>query len=100
MGHWINWKHPKTFTEKLQWLKIYDFKPEYTRLVDKLAAKDYVAERIGIEYVISTLAVWDNVEDIEWDSLPNQFVLKTTHGGGGCGVVVCLTKHILTRLKQ
>lgn len=92
MGHWINWKNPKTFTEKLQWLKIYDYKPEYTQMVDKLAAKDYVAERIGEEYIIPTLGVWNRVEDIDWDSLPDQFVLKTTHGGGGCGVVVCSDK--------
>ena len=92
MGHWINWKNPKTFTEKLQWLKIYDYKPEYTQMVDKLAAKDYVAERIGKEYIIPTLAVWNRVEDIDWDSLPDQFVLKTTHGGGGGGVVICSDK--------
>ena len=92
MGHWINWNNPKTFTEKLQWLKVYDYKPEYTKMVDKLAAKDYVASRIGEEYIIPTLGVWDKVEDIDWDSLPDQFVLKTTHGGGGCGVVVCSDK--------
>lgn len=92
MGRWINWKDPKTFTEKLQWLKVNDYKPEYTKMVDKLAAKDYVAQRIGEQYIIPTLGVWDNVEDIDWDSLPNQFVLKTTHGGGGCGVVVCKDK--------
>lgn len=92
MGHWINWKNPKTFTEKLQWLKVYDYKPEYTKMVDKLVAKDYVASRIGEEYIIPTLGVWDKVEDIDWDSLPDQFVLKTTHGGGGCGVVVCSDK--------
>ena len=92
MGHWINWRNPKTFTEKLQWLKVYDYKPEYTQMVDKLAVKDYVAERIGQEYIIPTLGVWDRVEDIDWDSLPDQFVLKTTHGGGGCGVVVCPNK--------
>ena len=92
MGHWIDWKNPKTFTEKLQWLKVYDYKPEYTQMVDKLAAKEYVAARIGEEYIIPTLGVWDRVEDIDWDSLPEQFVLKTTHGGGGCGVVVCSDK--------
>lgn len=92
MGYWINWKNPKTFTEKLQWLKVYDYKPEYTKMVDKLAAKDYVASRIGEVYIIPTLGVWDKVEDIDWDSLPDQFVLKTTHGGGGCGVVVCSDK--------
>lgn len=99
MGHWINWKHPRTFTEKLQWLKVYDYKPEYTRMVDKLAAKDYVAERIGKDYVIPTLGVWNRVEDIDWDELPNQFVLKTTHGGGGCGVVVCTDKLKLDKSK-
>lgn len=99
MDRWINWKHPKTFTEKLQWLKVYDYKPEYTRLVDKLAVKDYVADRIGKEYIIPTLGVWDRVEDIDWDSLPNQFVLKTTHGGGGCGVVICRDKNTLDKEK-
>ena len=99
MGHWINWKHPRTFTEKLQWLKVYDCKPEYTRMVDKLAAKDYVARRIGKQYIIPTLGVWGSVEEIDWDSLPNQFVLKTTHGGGGCGVVVCKDKSSFDKSK-
>ena len=92
MGHWLNWKNPKTFTEKLQWLKVNDYKPEYTKMVDKLAAKDYVAQRIGEQYIIPTLGVWECVENIDWDSLPDQFVLKTTHGGGGCGVFVCSDK--------
>ena len=92
MGKWIDWKNPKTFTEKLQWLKVYDFKPEYTTMVDKYAVKDYVASVIGEEYIIPTLGVWDRVEDIDWDSLPDQFVLKTTHGGGGGGVVICSDK--------
>lgn len=89
MGKRLNLKNPKTFTEKIQWLKLFDYKPEYTEMVDKLSAKDYVASRIGKEYIIPTLGVWDRVEDIDWLSLPGQFVLKTTHGGGGCGVVVC-----------
>lgn len=92
MGHWINWKHPKTFNEKLQWLKVYNRKPEYTKMVDKYAVKDYVAGIIGNEYIIPTFGVWGKPEDIDWDSLPNQFVLKTTHGGGGGGVVVCKDK--------
>lgn len=95
MRKWINWKSPQTFTEKLQWLKIYDFKPEYTSLVDKYAVKDYVAGIIGQEHIIPTLGVWDRVEDIDWDSLPDQFVLKTTHGGGGGGVVICSDKSTL-----
>ena len=96
-GKILHLENPRTFTEKLQWLKIYDYKPEYTQLVDKLAVKDYVASRIGKEYVIPTLAVWNSVEEIDWDSLPSQFVLKTTHGGGGCGVVVCTDKSKLDK---
>ena len=92
MGSWINWKNPQTFTEKLQWLKLYNRKPEYTKMVDKYAVKEYVAKKIGEEYIIPTLGVWDKPEDIDWDSLPNQFVLKTTHGGGGGGVVICKDK--------
>lgn len=92
MGRWIDWSNPSAFTEKIQWLKIYNRKPEYTTLVDKYAVKKYVANIIGKEYIIPTLGVWNNPEDIVWDSLPNQFVLKTTHGGGGGGVVICKDK--------
>ena len=92
MGHRLNLKNPQTFTEKLQWLKLYNRKPEYTKMVDKYAVKEYVANIIGDEYIIPTLGVWDKPEDIDWDSLPNQFVLKTTHGGGGGGVVICKDK--------
>lgn len=97
MGHWIDWKNPKTFTEKIQWLKIYNRKPEYTTMVDKYAVKQYVAHRIGEEYVIPTLGVWNRPEDIDWDSLPDRFVLKTTHGGGGGGVVICKDKSTFDR---
>ncbi len=92
MGKKLNLKNPKTFSEKLQWLKLYDRKPEYTNMVDKYAVKKYVADIIGEEYVIPTLGVWNRPEDIEWDKLPNQFVLKTTHGGGNMGVVICKDK--------
>lgn len=92
MGYWIDWKNPKTFSEKLQWLKLYDRKPEYTTMVDKYAVKEYVAKLIGEEYIIPTLSVWDTPEEINWDELPNQFVLKTTHGGGSTGVVICKDK--------
>ena len=97
MGYWPNLKHPKTFSEKLQWLKLYNRRPEYTQMVDKMAVKDYVAGIIGSEYVIPTLGVWERPEDIEWDVLPRQFVLKTTHGGGGSGVVICLDKNTFNR---
>ena len=92
MGRWINWKNPQTFTEKLQWLKVYNHRLEYTTMVDKVAVKKYVADLIGEEYIIPTLGVWDNPEDIDWDTLPNQFVLKTTHSGGSNGVIICRDK--------
>lgn len=97
MGRWPDLKDPKTFSEKLQWLKLHDRKPEYTMMVDKLAVKDYVASIIGGEYIIPTLGVWDRPDKIEWDKLPEQFVLKTTHGGGSSGVVVCKNKNNLDR---
>lgn len=90
LGYFPNLKHPKTFNEKLQWLKLYDRKPEYTGMVDKYEAKRYVAERIGREYIIPTLGVWDSFDQIDFDSLPNQFVLKCTHDSGG--LVICRDK--------
>ncbi len=82
--------NPQTFNEKLQWLKLYDHNPIYTTMVDKHAVKEYVAERIGEEYIIPTLGVWDNFDDIDFDTLPNQFVLKCTHDSGG--LVICKDK--------
>lgn len=81
---------PHTFNEKLQWLKIYDHNPLYTTLVDKYEVKKYVSSIIGDEYIIPTLGVWDNVEEIDWESLPDQFVLKCTHDSGS--IVVCKDK--------
>lgn len=92
MGHRLDLENPKTFTEKIQWLKLYNRRPEYTTMVDKYAVKQYVAEHIGAEHIIPTLGVWDKPDEIDWDSLPDQFVLKTTHGGGGGGVVICKDK--------
>lgn len=90
-GKKLNWKNPQTFSEKLQWLKLYNRRPEYTTMVDKAAVKDYVASVIGTEYIIPTLGIWDNVDDIEWDKLPDRFVLKTTHDSGS--VVICSDKN-------
>ena len=90
VGYKLNLDNPKTFNEKLQWLKLYDRKPKYTQMVDKVEAKKYVANIIGEEYIIPTLAVYDRVEDIDFDALPNQFVLKCTHDSGG--VVICHDK--------
>ena len=71
MGRKLNLDNPKTYTEKLQWLKLYDHRPEYTTMVDKYAAKQYVAEKIGEEYIIPLLGVWDRAEDIDFDTLPD-----------------------------
>lgn len=92
IGKRLNLKNPQGYNEKLQWLKLYNHRPEYTQMVDKYAVKDYVKTVIGNKYVIPTLGVWDSFEDINFNSLPNQFVLKTTHGGGGGGVVICRNK--------
>ena len=90
MGKKLDLENPKTFNEKLQWLKLYDRKPIYTTMVDKYEVKKYVANLIGEEYIIPTLGVWDRFEDIDFDALPNQFVLKCTHDSGG--LVICKDK--------
>lgn len=86
----LNVKHPVTFNEKLQWLKLYDRRPEYTDMVDKCRAKEYVARVIGNEYIIPTLGKWKLFDDIDFDSLPDQFVLKCNHGSGD--VIICKNK--------
>lgn len=83
-------KNPKSYSEKLQWLKLYDRQPKYITMVDKYEVKKYVADLIGEEYIIPTLGVWDKFEDIDFDSLPNRFVLKCTHDSGG--LVICKDK--------
>lgn len=97
MGKWIDWKNPKTFNEKLQWLKVYNRKPEYTAMVDKAEAKRYAASIIGEEHIIPTLGVWEHFDDIDFAMLPDKFVLKTTNGGGGCGIVICKDKAAFNR---
>lgn len=90
MRKFPNLTHPKTYNEKLQWLKLNDIHPEYARIVDKVEAKEYVREMLcaGAEqYIIPTIGVWDSFDDIEFGSLPDQFVLKTTHDSGGVVVV-------------
>lgn len=81
--------NPVMFTEKIQWLKLYDRKDVYTRMADKYDVKEYVAKCIGEQYVIPTLGVWKSFDDIDFTLLPNEFVLKTTNGGGGTGVIIC-----------
>ena len=97
MNQKLNLKEPKTFNEKLQWLKLYDRNPEYTKMVDKYEAKKYVADIIGQEYIIPTLGVWDKFEDIDFDILPNQFVLKPTHTSGD--IFICKDKEKINHKK-
>lgn len=91
----LDLENPMTYNEKLFWMKLYDRRPIYTTMVDKYAVKDYVAKIIGEEYIIPTLGVWDRPEDVEWDSLPDQFVLKCTHDSGG--LVICRDKSKLDK---
>ncbi len=90
-----NLKNPQLFNEKLQWLKLHDRNPLYTTLVDKYAVKKWVADKIGEQYVIPTLGVWEKAEDIDFEKLPNQFVLKVNHDSGG--LVICKDKSKLDR---
>lgn len=90
MGYWMDFNNPKTYNEKLQWLKLNDKHPEYTKMVDKVTAKDYVASIVGEKYIIPTLGVWNSVDEIDWEDLPNQFVVKSAGDSGG--VVVCKDK--------
>ena len=87
MGYPIDLNHPKTFNEKLQWLKLHDRNPLYNIMADKYEAKQFVAERVGDEYVVPCYGVWDHFDDIDFDKLPNEFVLKTTHDYAGVVIV-------------
>lgn len=90
-GKSINLKSPQTFMEKQNWLKLYDRNPFYTTLVDKVEVKKYVASIIGNQYIIPTLEVWDSVDEIDFDILPQQFVLKCNHNSGK-GMYICKDK--------
>ena len=84
-GKKLNLKNPSTYDEKLQWLKLYDRNENYSNLVDKASVKNIVKKKIGKEYVIPTLQICDKFEQIDFDKLPNSFVIKCTHDSGGCG---------------
>lgn len=86
----LNLENPQTYNEKLQWLKLYNRNLNYTNLVDKVEVKKYVSDIIGDNYVIPTLGVWNSFDDIEFEKLPNEFVLKCTHDSGG--IVICKDK--------
>jgi glycosyltransferase len=97
MGKECNFDNPQTYSEKLQWLKIYDRNPLYTQLVDKYEVRKFIEERIGSEHLIPCLGVWDHFDEIDFNKLPNQFVLKCTHDSGG--LIICKDKSTLD-LKQ
>lgn len=90
MGKKLNLDSPKTFNEKLQWLKLYDRNTLYTKLVDKYEVREYIVNSIGEEYLIPLIGVWDDFDDIDFGALPNKFVLKCTHDSGG--IVICEDK--------
>lgn len=89
-GYELDLKHPNTFNQKLQWLKLYDRKTEYTLMVDKYRSKQWVDDKIGEQYIIPTLAVYDSVDEINLAKLPEKFVLKCNHDSGN--VVICKDK--------
>ncbi|WP_273401844.1 ATP-grasp fold amidoligase family protein [Traorella massiliensis] len=91
MGKSLNLKNPKTFNEKIQWLKLYDRNPLYSKLVDKYRVREYIKNLLGEEYLIPLLGVWDKGEEIDFSKLPDKFVLKCTHNSGG--VIVCKDKN-------
>ena len=91
MPYSLDLNNPQTYNEKLQWIKLYDRNPLYTTLVDKYKVKAYVTEKIGADHVVPLLGVWDKVEDIEWEKLPEKFVLKCSHDCGG--LVICKDKN-------
>lgn len=92
MGKEIDLSNPKTFCEKQNWLKLYDRKPIYTVMVDKYLARDFVAERIGKDYLVPLLGVWDNADEIDFSLLPDKFVLKCNHNSD---VTICTDKSSL-----
>ena len=95
IGYKLNLKNPQTFNEKLNWLKLNCRISDYTVMADKYAVKSFVSSRIGDEYVVPLLGVWNSFNDIDFDSLPNQFVLKCSHDSGG--VVICKDKSTLDK---
>lgn len=93
LGEKLNLKSPVLYNEKLQWLKLYDQKPHYLRYVDKLEVREYVGETVGKKYLIPEIARYDRLEDVDWDALPNRFVLKCTHGSSSN--ILCRDKRAL-----
>lgn len=95
LGYWPNLRHPKSFNEKLQWMKIHDHNPLFSLYADKYRVREHIVDTIGEKYLIPMIGVYDKAEDIDFDALPNQFVLKCNHGAG-CNVI-CKDKSELDR---
>ena len=89
-GRELNLENPQTFNEKIQWLKLYDHRPEYPLMVDKYEVKKIVSDKIGSDYVIPLIGVYNNFDEIDFDKLPDKFVLKCTHNSGG--LTICRDK--------
>lgn len=96
IGKELKLENPVTFNEKMQWLKIHDRNPSYTQLVDKIEVKEYISQTLGKEYLIPTLAVWNNADEINYSILPNQFVLKCSHDSHG--LIICKDKEQLDKV--
>lgn len=86
-GRKLNLQDPKGYNEKLQWLKLYDVHPEYTELADKVKVRDYIKEQLGEGYTFPLLGTWDSFEDIDFNELPNSFVLKCNHDSGSVKII-------------
>lgn len=94
MGKKLDLSNPQTFNEKLQWLKLYNRKSEYTMMADKYLVRNYIADKLGEEYLIPIIGVWDEPNEINFEKLPNKFVLKCNHNSG-LGMCICRNKNIL-----
>lgn len=98
MGTELDLEDPKSFNEKLQWLKLHNRRPEYTTMADKYEMRAWVEERVGPGHTVPVLGVWDDPEEIDFDSLPDQFVLKCNHNSG-LGMYICRDKAKLDKEK-
>lgn len=99
-GKYLNLDNPRTFNEKMQWLKLYDSTPLKTRLADKYLVREWIKEKIGEQYLIPLIGVYDKFDDIDFDKLPNQFVMKCNHGSGWNIIVKDKSQLNLAEAKQ
>lgn len=90
VGEKLDLKNPSTYMQKIQWLKLYDRKPEYTQYADKYEVRKHIKETIGEQYLVPLIGVWNSVDEIPFEELPQKFVLKCTHDSGS--VIICKNK--------